>query len=78
MSYLLIRHHWINPRRFSEMYTFVKAILGCVYIYLLFFWCCHKMVGARAFFCTFGTFSGLDLVWQPGSLTNMNGSYYFT
>ena len=60
----------LNPRRFSEKHI-CYSIFECVSI------CFSSGVviyyGTHTFSCTSANFSGLDLVWQPGPLINMDG-----
>ena len=67
MSYLAVHHHWINPQNILwEVRTAT---------YLIFFYCCHIVRCTCVFphFCNFASFSvSLHLIWQPGSLINID------
>ena len=78
MSYLVVHHHWINGRNilWEVHLTFHFRMLS--YNYLVLFWCCH-IVWLTCVFHTFASFYvSLELVWQPGSLINMDGTNQLT
>ena len=59
------------PLEDSLKNTFSYSIFGCSSIRFSFRWCMSVL-------CTFTSFSvSLDLVWQPGSLINMDGTISF-
>ena len=70
MFYLVVHHHWINPRNILYI---CHSIFGCLSN------CFSSGIAiphsAHTFFCTFASFSvSFDLIWQPGSLIIMDGT----
>ena len=69
--YLVVHHHWINPRNTLREIHLSFHFRMC--IYLLSYGV--AIYGCSCVFCTFASFSvSLNLIWQPGSLINMDGT----
>ena len=67
-----------EPLEYPLRSTFDIPFFICIAIYLIFFWCCN-IVWCTCVFHTFASFSvSLELVWQPGSLINMDGTNQLT